>query len=360
MHPSPRPVLPPDVRSLLSSNAHSPTSQARLVERSRIILLAAEGLSDTAVAAKVGCTRQKVGKWVKRFLAEGPECLGRDREGRGRKRTTMTQAKVQEIVDLTRLEKPPAQTHWTLRSMAARAGVSPSAVHAVWSSHNLQPHRTTGWKLSLDRDFSGKLADVVGLYLNPPDNAVVFSIDEKSQIQALERSQPVQGVQPGRPERRTHDYKRHGTTTLFSALNTVTGKVLGKCYPRHRHEEFIDFLAGVEATVPEGMELHVIVDNYATHKHANVKAWLEKNPRVTLHFTPTSCSWVNMIERFFSELTTKRIRRDSFRSVAELEAAIEEYLQHHNEHGKPYVWKKTFEQIVRAINRSYVDSESGH
>ena len=352
---SPRPSLTADTRALLARNVQSPTAQARLAQRSRIILLAADGLSDTAVAAHVGCTRQKVGVWVRRFREEGSACLVRDRPGRGRKRTTMTPEKVREIVDLTRLERPVAQTHWTLRSMAKRVGVAPSSVHAVWAAHNLQPHRVRGWKLSLDRDFAGKLADVVGLYLNPPDKAVVFSIDEKSQIQALERSQPILPLREGLPERQTHDYTRHGTTTLFSALNTVTGKVIGRCYPRHRHEEFIHFLSEVEAAVPEEIALHVVVDNYATHKHGNVKAWLEEHPRVTLHFTPTGCSWVNLVERFFSELTTKRIRRDSFRSVAELEAAIDEFVRHHNANGKPYVWKKTFEEIVRAINRSYAD-----
>ena len=342
-------------RQVLEAALRAPTSPQRLVFRSRILLLLSEGHTETEVARRVGCCRATVARWRERYLAEGTAKLGVDRPGRGRKRSTLTPEKVREIVDLTRLEKPPAQSHWTLRSMAKRVGVAPSAVHKVWKAHRLQPHRVETWKLSLDRDFSGKLADVVGLYLNPPEKAVVFSIDEKSQIQALERSQPILPLREGLPERQTHDYRRHGTTSLFSALNVAEGHILGKCYPRHTHEEFLDFLIRVEQTVPAEVELHVILDNYSTHKHAKVREWLEAHPRVELHFTPTGCSWVNLVERFFSELTTKRLRRDSFQSVPQLQAAIAEFIEHHNAMGKPYVWTKTFEQIIRAINRSYAD-----
>jgi transposase len=301
-----------------------------------------------------------VSRWRERAAADGITKLDKDLPGRGRKTTTLTPAKIKEIVDLTRLEKPRGQTHWTLRSMAKRVGVAPSSVHAVWKVHQLKPHRVDRWKLSLDPDFSTKLADVVGLYINPPAQAVVLSIDEKSQIQALERSQPILPLREGLPERQTHDYRRHGTTSLFTALHVLEGKVTGVCYDRHTHVEFLDFLKKVNAEVPEGLALHVILDNYATHKHPRVKAWLAEHPRVELHFVPTGCSWANLVERFFSELTTKRIRRESFQSVPQLEAVIYDFIEHHNQCGKPYVWTKTFEQIVRSINRCYRDSESGH
>jgi transposase len=329
------------------------TSPQRLVARARLILLLAEGHSDSEVARRSGADRNTVARWRRRFARDGVPCLARDEPRSGRKRTTLTQAKVREIIDATRFTPPPAATHWTLRTMARHAGVAPSQVQAVWKAHRLQPHRVETWKLSLDPDFADKLADVVGLYLNPPEAAVVVSIDEKSQIQALERSQPIQRVRAGRPERVTHDYRRHGTTTLFSALHVLEGTVQGICYPRHTHAEFLAFLQQVEAEVPPGLALHVIVDNYATHKHAAVKAWLAAHPRVHLHFTPTSCSWANLVERFFAALTTRRIRRESFQSVAELERVIYEFIEHHNTHGKPYIWTKSFEQIITSINRCY-------
>jgi len=358
-----RPLLSPAERAQLEVTLRSPTAPQRLVRRSRITLLLADGISESEIARQVGCCRETVSRWRERVLAEGLGELGKDRPGRGRKKTTLTPAKVQEIVDLTRREKPRGGTHWSLRSMAARAGVAPSSVHQVWKAHRLQPHRVEQWKLSLDPDFAGKLADVVGLYLNPPERAVVLCIDEKSQIQALERAQPILPLREGLPERHTHDYRRHGTTTLFAALNVLDGRVHGKCCPRHTHAEFLAFLQEVHTTVcapAPGVELHVIVDNYATHKHPRVKEWLSAHPEVHMHFTPTGCSWVNLVERFFAALTTKRIRRDSFRSVAELVNAIWEYLDFHNDQARPYVWTKSFEQIVRSINRCYRNSESGH
>lgn len=331
----------------------SPTASQRLARRSRIVLLLAEGLSDSEVARRTGACRATIARWRERAAAGGLQKLDRDQPGRGRKRSILTPEKVKEIVDATRLEKPPGQTHWSLRTMAKRAKVAPSTVHEVWRTHQLKPHRVERWKLSLDPDFGDKLADVVGLYLNPPEKALVLSIDEKSQIQALERSQPILPLREGLPERQTCDYKRHGTTSLFAALNVLDGQVTGKCYSRHTHEEFLAFLGEIYATVPEGIALHVIVDNYATHKHQAVKEWLADHPTVKLHFTPTSCSWANLIERFFSDLTTRRIRRDSFRSVADLEKTIKEYLAHHNEQRRPYIWKKSFLEILQRINRSY-------
>ena len=345
--------LSPEQRGELEAAVRAGTSSQRLVSRAKLVLLLAEGLSGSEVARRSGTCRGTVERWRDRYQAAGLVALDRDEPRSGRKRTTMTEAKVREIVDATRLTKPQAATQWSLRTMAAHAGVAPSQVHAVWKAHRLQPHRVETWKLSLDPDFSGKLADVVGLYLNPPEKAVVLSVDEKSQIQALERTRPVEPVREGRPECQPHDYRRHGTTTLFSALNVVEGVVQGECKPRHTHAEFLAFMKEVASTVPEGLSLHVILDNYSTHKHTAVREWLAENPHIRFHFTPTSCSWANLVERFFSELTTRRIRRDSFRSVVELEQAIEEYLAFHNERRRPYIWKKSFAEIVTSINRCY-------
>jgi len=346
-------ALTAEQRAELQAVGRAGTSSQRLVTRARLVLLLGAGHSEAEVSRRTGQCRATVARWRARYEAGGLAVLDRDEPRAGRTRTTLTEAKVREIVDATRLTPPPAATHWTLRSMAQHVGVAPSQVHAVWKAHQLQPHRVETWKLSLDPDFSDKLADVVGLYLHPPAKAVVLSVDEKSQIQALERAQPLRRVREGRPECRTHDYRRHGTTTLFTALNVVEGVVQGKCMPRHTNAEFLVFMKEVVAAAPQGLELHVILDNYATHKHPAVKAWLAAHPHVHFHFTPTGCSWANLVERFFSELTTRRIRRESFQSVAELEAAIEEYLAYHNAQRRPYVWTKSFTQIVASINRCY-------
>jgi transposase len=346
-------TLSPEERQRLETAVRSPTASQRLARRSRIVLLLAEGLSDSEVARRTKTCRATIARWRERVSSEGIARLDRDQAGRGRKRTTLTPEKIKEIVDATRLEKPSGQSHWSLRTMARRAKVAPSTVHEVWQTHQLQPHRVERWKLSLDPDFGEKLADVVGLYLNPPEKALVVSIDEKSQIQALERSQPILPLRDGLPERQTCDYTRHGTTSLFAALNILDGQVTGKCYPRHTHEEFLSFLGEIYAAVPETTALHVIVDNYATHKHQAVKQWLADHPTVTLHFTPTRCSWANLVERFFSELTTRRIRRESYRSVAEVEQAIREYVAFHNEQRSPYIWKKSYLEILQRINRCY-------
>jgi len=353
MKPTPRPELSPEVRAELERCVRASTSSQRLVERARIILRAADGLADRQVAAELGCSRATVARWVSRFGAAGLDTLDRDLPRSGRKRRVLTATKVQQVVDATRLTRPPAGTHWSTRTMGKAQGISATSVQRIWKAHRLRPHRCETWKLSLDPNFADKLADVVGLYLNPPEKALVVSIDEKSQIQALERTQPILPLREGLPERQTHDYHRHGTTSLFTALHVVEGKVQGECYQRHTHAEFLDFLKKVHAAVPEELALHVILDNYATHKHPLVKEWLAEHPEVHLHFVPTGCSWANLVERFFSALTTDRIRRESFRSVAELERAIADYIAHHNEKGKPYVWTKSFEDIIRSINRCY-------
>jgi transposase len=261
---------------------------------------------------------------------------------------------VQEIVHATLHEKPPGETHWSCRSMARAHGVSHTTVQKIWAARGLKPHRVQTFKLSSDPRFEEKLADVVGLYLNPPERAIVLSMDEKSQIQALDRTQPSLPIKPGRAGTMTHDYKRNGTTTLFAALDVLTGSVIGQCLPRHRHTEFLTFLRTIDRAVPKGLQIHLILDNYATHKHPSVKAWLAKHPRFHLHFTPTSSSWVNMVEGFFSKLTNKAIRRGAFGSVPELIAAIDAYLNAHNTNPTPFTWTKTAEQIVDKVQRGRV------
>jgi len=264
--------------------------------------------------------------------------------------------KVREVVEATLHTKPPRATHWSLRTMAVAQKLAPSTIQKIWKAHNLQPHRTQTFKLSLDPQFVEKLTEVMALYVDPPEKALVLSVDEKSQIQALDRTQPLLPLREGMPERQTHDYKRNGTTTLFTAFNTLDGKVTGACFQQHRHEEFLEFLEILDQQTPAELELHLILDNYGTHKHRNVKAWLATHPRFHFHFTPTSCSWANLVERWFAAITTQRIRRGTFRSVAELEAAIYDYIEHYNTEPKPYIWTATLERIVRKINRVYGDS----
>ena len=262
--------------------------------------------------------------------------------------------KVEAIVHATLHEKPPGETHWSCRSMAKAQGVSKATVQRIWKARGLQPHRVKTFKLSTDKRFEEKLVDVVGLYLNPPEQAVVLCMDEKSQIQALDRTQPTLPMKKGRAGTMTHDYKRNGTTTLFAALNVLTGTVIGQCLPRHRHGEFLKFLRAVDRQVPKGLEIHMILDNYGTHKHANVQAWLAKHPRFHLHFTPTSSSWLNLVERWFRNLTDKAIRRGVFKSVPDLIAAIEEYLSASNDDPKPFVWTATAEDILAKVRRGRV------
>ena len=287
--------------------------------------------------------------WRARFEEEGLTKFGRVREGRGRK-PVLLEEKIAEIVRATLQDTPPGQTHWSCRSMAKAAGVSPATVQRIWASRGLQPHRVKTFKLSNDKRFEEKLVDVVGLYLNPPDKAVVLCLDEKSQLQALDRTQPTLPMKKGRAGTMTHDYKRNGTTTLFAALDVLTCKVIGECHPQHRNIEFVSFLRCIDREVPKGLAIHMILDNYGTHKHPNVVAWLEKHPRFHLHFTPTSSSWLNMVERFFGKLTAQAIRRGVFHLVTSIDA----YLSATNDDPNPFVWTATAEQILEKVRRGRV------
>ena len=316
--------------------------------RVRIILHAAERLGVAEVARRAGISRPAVWRWQQRFAEAGVDGLLRDRTRQpGKPRTPA--ATVQRVVALSCSEPPGEATHWTGRMMAAAVGLSLRTVQRIWAAHQLQPHRLRSFKRSRDPEFITKLADIVGLYLAPPRHAVVLSVDEKSQIQALDRTQPGLPIKPGKAGTMTHDYIRHGTTTLFAALNVLDGTVLGRCMQRHRHQEFIRFLNAIEAAVPAGKLVHVILDNYGTHKHPKVMAWLDRHPRWTFHYTPTSGSWLNAVETFFSAMTRRRLRRGVFRSLVDLQAAIHRYLAEHNTDPKPFVWTATPEKIMAKL-----------
>jgi transposase len=315
--------------------------------------MAADGISNTEISERLEVSRNTVLGWRARFETQGLHEFGKVRPGRGRK-TSIPDEVVADIVDRTLHTTPPGETHWSTRSMAKASGVSSYTVQKIWSSRGIKPHRVETFKLSNDKQFEEKLTDVVGLYLNPPDKAVVLCVDEKSQIQALDRTQASLPMKKGRGGTMTHDYKRHGTTTLFAALNVVTGVVFGKCLPRHRHGEFLAFLKLINRNVPRGLDVHLIVDNYGTHKHPNVHAWLKANPRFHLHFTPTSSSWLNLVERWFRDLTDKAIRRGVFGSVPQLIEAIDAYLAAHNDDPKPFVWTATAEAIIEKVRRGRV------
>src|SRR6476620_10092563 len=325
----------------------------REVQRASALLLAADGVANTQIASRVGVTAMTVRSWRARFEAEGLTRFAKVASGRGRK-PTIPQEVIEEIVDLTQNSSPAGETHWSTRTMAKRVGVSKDTVQRVWSARGLKPHLVKTFKVSNDPLFEEKLVDVVGLYLDPPDNAVVLCMDEKSSVQALDRTQPSLPMVNGRAQTMTHDYKRHGTTTLFAALNVLTGQVIGSCLPRHRHEEFLKFIRTIDREVPKALAVHMILDNYATHKHPEVKAWLESHPRFHLHFTPTSSSWLNLVERFFRELTDKALRRGVFLSVPDLIAKIEEYLNAHNAKGTTFIWTATAEQILVKVARGRV------
>ncbi|MEX2534500.1 MAG: IS630 family transposase [Trueperaceae bacterium] len=335
-------------RSVLEVLARSTAAQHREVVAARALLLAADGVANTAIGKRVGVSPTTVIAWRERFLEDGLAGLGAVRPGRGRK-PTISDEKVADIVRATLQDSPP--THWSCRSMAKVQGVSPASVQRIWSALALKPHQVETFKLSNDPTFEEKLIDVVGLYLDPPDKAVVLCMDEKSQIQALDRTQPSLPMKKGRAGTMTHDYKRNGTTTLFAALNVATGTVIGQCLPRHRHEEFLKFLRTIDRQVPKGLAVHLILDNYATHKHPNVIAWLAKHPRFLLHFTPTSSSWLNLVERWFGNITDKAIRRGVFGSVPDLIAAIQVYLENHNDNPRPFVWTATAESILEKVRR---------
>jgi len=315
--------------------------------------MASDGFATTRIATEIGVSPATVTRWRERFEQEGLKASVKVRPGRGRK-PSIGPEKVQAIVHATLHEKPEGETHWSCRSMARAQGVSHATVQKIWAARGLRPHRTETFKLSTDPRFEEKLVDVVGLYLNPPEHAIVLSMDEKSQIQALDRTQPSLPIKPGRAGTMTHDYKRNGTTTLFAALDVLTGSVIGQCLPRHRHVEFLTFLRTIDRQVPKDLQIHLILDNYATHKHPNVQAWLAKHPRFQLHFTPTSSSWLNQIEIFFSKLTAKAIRRGVFGSVPDLIEAIDTYLAATNTNPKPFTWTKTTEQILEKVQRGRV------
>ncbi len=355
--PSPPLVLNHGQREILEIVAKSRTAPHREVTRAKALLLAADGLANTAIAARLGVSPSSVVSWRERYLADGLAKFSRVRAGRGRK-PEIPAEKIDEIVRLTQESKPAGETHWSCRSMAKAAGVSSATVQRVWSARGLKPHLVKTFKPSNDKRFEQKLIDVVGLYLNPPENAIVLCMDEKSQIQALDRTQASLPMKKGRAGTMTHDYKRNGTTTLFAALNVLTGVVIGQCLPRHRNGEFLKFLRRIDKEVPKGLQIHLILDNYGTHKHPNVTAWLAKHPRFHLHFTPTSSSWLNLVERWFRELTEKAIRRGVFGSVPDLIAAIEEYLQANNGSPKPFEWTATAEGILEKVRRGRVALEA--
>lgn len=331
--------------------SRSQAAPHRQVQRAKALLLAADGVANTRISVQVGVTPVTVRAWRERFAVEGLAKLGQVRAGRGRK-TSIPEEKVQQIVHDTLRTKPKGQTHWSCRTMAAHQGVSSATVQRIWHNLGIKPHLVDTFKVSNDPDFEAKLTDVVGLYLDPPDRAVVFCVDEKSQVQALDRTQPSLPMTKGRNATMTHDYKRNGTTTLFAALNVLTGEVTGRCLPQHRHQEFLKFLKVIDAEVPKSQDVHVILDNYGTHKHPTIKQWLRRHKRFHLHFIPTSSSWLNLVERWFRDLTDKALRRGSFNSVPDLITSIEEYLEAHNEEPKPFVWTATAESILAKVRRA--------
>jgi transposase len=323
----------------------------RLVQRAQIVLRAAAGEQDQQIAATLGITRQKVSRWRKRFIALGIAGLRKDAPRPGRKRK-ITAARIRAIVHKTTQERPQGATHWSSRTLAQVMDVSPATIRRVWKAHGLKPHRIKTFKLSNDKHFIEKLNDIVGLYLSPPEHAIVLSCDEKSQIQALDRTQPGLPLKKGRCGTMTHDYVRHGTTTLFAALNTLNGRVISTCMQRHRHQEWLKFLRLIDERTPADKQVHLIVDNYSTHKHPKVKSWLKRHPRFVVHFTPTSASWLNMVERFFRDLTDKQIRRGVFKSIPALVAAIEDYIATHNQSPKPFIWTAVASDILEKVTRA--------
>ena len=336
-------------RQRLESLAHRARSQALLARRARVVLGCAEGLDNKAVAKKLRCSLGMVGKWRSRFLeARLAGLYDEPRPGAPRK---ISDDQVEKVVIQTLESTPRGQTHWSTRGLAKASGLSRMTISRIWHAFGLQPHRADTFKLSPDPQLIEKVRDIVALYMNPPEHAVVFCVDEKSQIQALDRTQPLLPMRPGQVEGGTHDYKRHGTTSLFAALELKTSRVIGQLHHRHRSQEFRQFLDVIEAQVPAGLDAHIIVDNYGTHKTAIIRKWFAQRPRFHVHFTPTYGSWINLVERWFAELTNKRIRRGVFRSVKDLEAAIREYIDMHNEEPKPFVWTKTADQILASIAR---------
>lgn len=354
-------VLTDDEAETLSRWARRAKTSQALALRSKLILACGRGLTNTAVAKELHVSMQTITKWRKRFLVSRLDGLMDDpRPGAPRK---ISDQDVEHVITTTLESKPKHATHWSTRSIAKATGLNQTAISRIWRAFGLQPHRTKTFKLSTDPQFIDKVRDVVGLYLNPPERAIVLCVDEKSQVQALDRTQPLLPLGPGQPERHTHDYERHGTTSLFAALNVATGQVIGKCHRKHRHQEFLSFLKHIDQVIPEDgeMAIHLVMDNYATHKTPKVKQWLTRHPRFHVHFTPTSASWLNQVERFFAEITQRRIRRGVFRSVKQLEQAILDYLENHNENPSPFAWTADADLILGKVGRLCKRiNDSGH
>jgi transposase len=344
-------MLTDEQRTQLQRWARGRSTPARLVLRAKIVLLAAAGKRNDEIAGELGCTRRTVGTWRQRFVDAGAAGIEKDAPRPGRDPAVRKKVGA-KILRKTTQEKPTAATHWSTRTMAEAVGVSHSTVQRVWKANGLKPHLVRTFKVSNDPHFAEKLIDVVGLYLDPPERAIVLSVDEKSQIQALDRTQPSLPMYPGRAGTLTHDYKRNGTTTLFAALSIAEGIVISQCMKRHRHQEWIHFLDTIDKSTDPELDLHLIVDNYATHKHPKVKRWVARHPRFHMHFIPTSSSWLNLVERWFRDLTDKRIRRGVFRSVPELVQAIEAYVEHHNDNAKGFVWTAKAQQILEKVRRA--------
>lgn len=342
-------VLSDALRTELASIARSKTLSVRFVDRAKIVLHAAGGLQDIQIAPLVKMQRQTVARWRERFIESGIEGIAKDLPRGGRHRTARSPEKVNQIIQRTTQTKPVDATHWSTNSMAKAANTNATTVRRIWNEHGLKPHLVKSFKLSNDKQFVEKLTDVVGLYLNPPEHAIVLSCDEKSSIQALDRTQPSLPMRRGKKGTVTHDYKRHGTTTLFAALGMLDGRVIGTCMSQHRHQEWIKFLKLIDEKTPKDKQLHLIVDNYATHKHQKVKNWLKRHPRFHMHFTPTSASWLNMVERYFRDITSKMLSRTAFASVKELIAAIETYLTLTNKNPKPFIWTAKAADILEKM-----------
>lgn len=336
------------------------TTPKSIAQRAHIVLMAAKGISNLQIARELGVSRPTINLWRERFEAEGPDALADIKRPTTRPDMALPKATVDAVIEATLHRKPAGATHWSCRSMAKAFGISPASVQRIWYAHGLKPHRIETFKLSTDPRFREKLTDVVGLYLNPPDKAIVLCVDEKSQIQALDRTQPGLPIKRGRCGTMTHDYRRHGTTSLFAALDVAEGTVIGQCYGRHRHQEFLKFLRHLDNQYPSSVELHLIVDNYGTHTHPVVQRWLKRHPRFKLHFTPTSSSWLNLVERWFRELTDKSIRRGAFGSVPDLVKNIHSFIAAYNDDPKPFVWTASARSIITKVNRCKAVAETLH
>ena len=359
MRVAPKIELTAEEKTTLTAWAKGRKTPVRMAERARVLLLAAEGKRDLDIASELSITPAKGARWRKRFLVKGLAGLAKDAPRPGRT-PSIDAEMVARVVRLTTQEKPGNATHWSTRTMAAAVGISDSSVLRIWHAHGLKPHRVESFKLSNDPNFTEKLEAIVGLYLHPPEHAIVLCVDEKSQVQALDRTQPGLPMKKGRAETMTHDYKRHGTTTMFAAMNVASGKVISLCQQRHRHQEWIKFLRLIDEATPAGKQLHLIADNYATHQHPKVQRWLKRHPRFHVHFTPTSSSWLNMVERFFRDLTENRLRRGVFHSVLELIEALDLFVDQHNKNPKPFIWTASAKDILAKVLRARTALNNHH